>query len=141
MKDLLNKETAALMEEVTWEELGRYCHANQTLMVLYACWADWKLAFQLLNHLWKEGFTEDSLKLHYMMIQMLTALMPVTVKLEADDEEGQAVEQQGLVTRMVQSRIRRFLAGNWRGLWNDAQADWHQEQRVQMEEEQEASKL
>ena len=67
--------------------------------------------------------------------------MPVTVKLGADDEEGQAEELQGSVTRMVQSRLRRFLAGDWRGLWNDAQADQHWEQRVRTEEEQEASKL
>ena len=81
------------------------------------------------------------MKLHYMMIQMLTALMPVVVRLGEDDEEGQAEELQGSVTRMVQSRPRRFLAGDWRGLWSDAQVDRHQEQRVRTEEEQAASKI
>ena len=77
------------------------------------------------------------MKLHYMMIQMLAALMPVAVRLGADDEEGQAEELQGSVMRMVQSRLRRFLVGDWRGLW----ADQHQEQRVRTKEEQEASKI
>ena len=111
------------MEEVTWEKLGRYRYASQTLTVPYACRADWRSAFQLPNHLWKEGYVEDSMKLHYMMIQMLAAPMPVAVRLGEDDEEGQAEELQGSVTRMVQSRLRRFLAGDRRGLWNDAQAD------------------
>ena len=81
------------------------------------------------------------MKLHYMMIQMLAAPMPVAVRLGEDDEEGQAEELQGSVMRMVQSRLRRFLAGDWRGLWNEAQADRHREQRVRTEEEQEASKI
>ena len=56
-----------------------------------------KLAFMESWH----GGGSRGLKLHYMMIQMLTAPMPVTVKLGADNEEGQAVELQGSVTRMV----------------------------------------
>ena len=105
MKDLLNEETTALLEEVSWEKLSRYRYANQTLTVPFACQADWKTVFQLPNHLWKEGYVEDSIKLHYLMIQIIAALMPVSIWLGEDDEEGQVEEQQGLVTRMVQSRL------------------------------------
>ena len=101
VKDLLNKETTALLEEVPWEKLSCYQYASQTLTVLHACQADWRSAFQLPNHLWKEGYVEDLIKLHYMMIQMLAAPMPVTVRLGEDDEEGRVEELQGSVTRMV----------------------------------------
>ena len=126
----MSKETAALLEEVSWEELSQYQHASQTLMVPFACRAEWQMAFQLPNHLWQEGYIKDSIKLHYMMIQMIAAPMPLTVQLGEDDVEGQAEEQQGSVTRMVQSRLRRFFMGNWRGLWEEAQADCGREQRV-----------
>jgi hypothetical protein len=109
VKDLINEETSALLEEISWEKLSRYRHASQTLTVPFACRAEWKMAFQLPNHLWKEGYTEDAIKLHYLMIQMIAALMPMVVRLGEDDEEGQAEEQQGSVTRMVQSRLRRFF--------------------------------
>ena len=46
------------------------------------------MAFQLTNHLWKEGYVEDSIKLHYLMILMIAAPMPVSVRLGEDDEEG-----------------------------------------------------
>ena len=98
--------------------LNRYRFANQTLTVPFACWADWKSAFQLPNHLRKEGYLKDSIKLHYLMIQMIAALMPVPVRLGEDEEEGQAEELQGLVTRVVQARLRRFFAGDWQGLWD-----------------------
>ena len=38
VKDLLNEETTALLEEVTWEKLSQYWYTNQTLTVLLACW-------------------------------------------------------------------------------------------------------
>ena len=60
------------------------------------------MAFQLPNSLWREGYTEDALKLHYLMIQMIAALMLTVVQLGEDDKEGQAEEQQGSVMRMVQ---------------------------------------
>ena len=88
VKDLLNDETTALLEEVTWEKLSRYQYANQTLTIPFACRAEWRSAFQLPNHLWKEGYIEDSIKLHYLMIQMLAAPMPVTVWLGEGDEAG-----------------------------------------------------
>ena len=141
VKDLLNEETTALLEEVSWEQLNRYRFANQTLTVPFACRADWRAAFQLPNHLWKEGYIEDSQKLHYLMIQMIAALMPVSAQLGEDKVEGQAAELQGSVTRMVQARLRRFFVGDWRSLWDDAQADRDREQRVRTEEEQEASKI
>ena len=37
VKDLLNEETTALLEEVSWEKLSRYRYANQTLTVPFAC--------------------------------------------------------------------------------------------------------
>ena len=55
VKDLLNEETTALMEEVTWEKLGRYRYASQTLTVPYACRADWRSAFQLPTICGKKG--------------------------------------------------------------------------------------
>ena len=78
------------------------------------------------------------------MIQMIAAPMPVSVQLGEDEEEGQAEELQGSVTRTVQAslaRLRRFFAGDWRGLWDDAKADRDREQQVRTEEEQEASKI
>jgi hypothetical protein len=141
VKDLMNEETSALLAEVLWEEVGQYRHASQTLSVPFACRAEWRMAFQLPNHLWQEGYIEDSIKLHYMMIQMFAAPMPLAVRRGADDEEGQPSEQQGSVTKMVQSRLRRVFTGDWRGLWDEAQADMSTEQRVRTEEEQEAAKI
>ena len=37
VKDLLNKETSALLKEISWEELNQYQHASQTLTVPFAC--------------------------------------------------------------------------------------------------------
>ena len=37
VKDLMNEETLALLKEVSWEEVGQYQHASQTLSVLLTC--------------------------------------------------------------------------------------------------------
>ena len=61
VKDLLNDVNRQLIEEISWEKLGKYRFASQTLMVPWACQAEWKAAFQLPLYLWKEGFTEAPL--------------------------------------------------------------------------------
>ena len=95
VKDLLNNVNRTLVEAISWEQLGKYQFASQTLTVPWACRAEWKVEFQLPLYLWKEGFTEDSLKLHCIMIQMLAALMPTKTQAGQDEVEGQVTEHQG----------------------------------------------
>ena len=80
VKNLLNDVNRELIDEISWEKLAKYWFASQTLTVPWACRSEWHSAFALPLYLWKEGFTEDSLKLHYTMIQSICALMPVKVQ-------------------------------------------------------------
>ena len=84
----------------------------------WACRSEWHSAFQLPLYLWKEGFTEDSIKLHCIMTQSICTPLPAQaqVQLGQDEDEEEPDGHKGSVTRLVKARLRRCFAGDWKDL-------------------------
>ena len=106
MKDLITADLSQWFDGVPWSDVMVYEHASRTVTVPQRCKQDWFKAFVVPYVLWNEHAYDDAIKLHFMMIRMLAA--PVRNRSQIS------------VTKTVQSRLDRFLSGDWEGLWAEA---------------------
>ena len=109
------------LHDLPWAEVGVFT-GGCTITVPQSGTEGFERAGMLCLWLWEEGFHDLSLKLHYVVIQMLCAPVQTTIT-------------HPTLSRVFAQRVERFFDGDWRQLYYEARNPVHRPEHVDTAED------